>query len=502
MADPVYNSPEWWLRLLTNRQIDRTPALRRLNDYYVGEHRLPFTSPKYRQMWAGIFDGFSDNWCGAVVSAVEERLEVVGFRFGDQEEADSDIWEAWQANNLDGDSGLAHVDSLVYSESYALVWPDDSVTGGVRITPESPTQMIVAHDPANRRRIRAALKHYRDDDGYMVAYLYAEEGVWRWRSRERSDHLEEWTQALWVPEDREGAEDADYQPEPLPGRVPVVLLPNRGRLTQPPRSEIADVVPLQDAANKTFVDLLIASDQSAKTQRYVENWNPEIDEETGQAKLPPWRQDDPIWFAPPPDDEGASVRFGQFDGSDLKGHIAALELIVNHIAAISRTPPHYLSTSADRLSGESIKSSESGLVSKVRRKMTPLGEGWEQAIRLMLAMQDDERANFVAAETVWRDPEIRSDSEVADAASKRQALGVPNRQLQQDVGYTPTQIDRFASMNAEDALFAAAAEDSDTASNAGEVLQKLTAAVTAGIITTDEARSIANRAGAQLTGPG
>jgi len=495
-----YDSPEWWLRKLQNQHVRRLPDLNRLNDYYEGHHRIPFASPKFRQMWGGIFNGFSDNWCGTVVAAAEERLDVVGFRFGSQEEADADIWEFWQANNMDGDSQLAHVDALVYAESYAFVWPDESVPGGVRISPESPTQVIVAPDSANRRKIRAAAKFYTDDDGHQVAYVHLPDGLYRWYSKERTDALDQWNENTWIPEDREGTEDPDFQPQPIAGIVPVAVLPNRGRLTRPPRSEIADILPLQDAINKTFIDLLIASDQSAKSQRYVENWNPEYDENSGQPKPPPWRQDDPIWFAPPPDDEGASVRFGQFQGSDLKGHIAALELGVNHVAAISRTPPHYLSPSADRLSGESIKSSESGLVSKVRRKQVSLGEGWEQAIRLLLRMQGDERADFVSAETVWRDPEIRSDAEMADAAMKRQSIGVPNRQLQQDIGYTPVQISRFDSMRTEDTLFVSAAEDSEVAREAAEAIQKVVAGVQAGILSTEEARAIANRAGAQLTG--
>ena len=39
-----------------------------------------------------------------------------------------------------------------------------------------------------------------------------------------------------------------------------------------------------------------------------------------------------------------------------------------------------------------------------------------------------------------------------DALVKKQALGVPNQQLQEDAGYTPQQIARFAAMRAQDAL--------------------------------------------------
>jgi hypothetical protein len=56
------------------------------------------------------------------------------------------------------------------------------------------------------------------------------------------------------------------------------------------------------------------------------------------------------------------------------------------------------------------------------------------------------------AETIWGDPESRSESEHVDAVTKMQSLGVPQEALWEELGFTPQQIDRFKTMRAETAL--------------------------------------------------
>jgi len=73
---------------LNNRQV----TLQRLSDYYDGRHRLAFTSEKFREAFGGMFSAFADNWCPLVVDAVEERLNVQGFRHGIDPKADKDAW--------------------------------------------------------------------------------------------------------------------------------------------------------------------------------------------------------------------------------------------------------------------------------------------------------------------------------------------------------------------------------------------------------------------------
>jgi hypothetical protein len=55
----------------------------------------------------------------------------------------------------------------------------------------------------------------------------------------------------------------------------------------------------------------------------------------------------------------------------------------------------------------------------------------------------DARAGAEDAETIWRDPRLRPEGMVVDAATKKAAMGVPLRQLLEDMGYSPQQQARI-----------------------------------------------------------
>ena len=80
------------------------------------------------------------------------------------------------------------------------------------------------------------------------------------------------------------------------------------------------------------------------------------------------------------------------------------------------------------------------------------GESWEEVMRLCFKVLNDPRGDVQDSETVWADPEYRSESELADALVKRSSIGVPRQQLWEDAGYSQTQITRFRAMEADDSL--------------------------------------------------
>ena len=62
------------------------------------------------------------------------------------------------------------------------------------------------------------------------------------------------------------------------------------------------------------------------------------------------------------------------------------------------------------------------------------------------AAGDATRGAYMAAETIWRDPENRTESQHVDALQKLAAIGIPQEQLWADAGYSPQQIKRFLEM--------------------------------------------------------
>lgn len=469
-------SPEWWLHRLARRLDDKQAGLDKLQDYYDGRHPLAFASPKFRESFGGLFRAFADNFCPLVVDAVEERLNVEGFRLGTAETgsalpgagrstksqelqtADQDAWRIWQANQMDAESQKAHTTALTLRESFVIVWanPDDADTPSMTV--ETPREVIVALDAGNRRKRLAALKRWVGDDGYAYATVFLPDNLWKYRSAQpyRSGSNVQW-------EDRA----VEGEPSPLPnplGVVPVIPLVNRPRLDRTGESEHEQVIPAQDAINKLAADMLVASEFAAFRQRYALNLEVATDPDTGRP-IEPFRMGvDRLLVVPPPEDPqpgDPQVQLGEFEVSDLRPYVSAIELWVQHIATRTRTPAHYLLGQSGAFpSGESLKATETGLVAKVKRAQRHFGEAWEEVMRTaFLVLGDKERGTVQDSETIWADPESRTESEHVDAISKMAALGVPQVALWEELGFSPQQIARFQALREAEALEAGAAFD-------------------------------------------
>jgi hypothetical protein len=446
----------------------RQVEYKRLDDYYSGQQPLMLATDKWRGLFARLFRGFSDNFLALVVDAVEERLTVQGFRMGADRDvaADEDAWRIWQTNQLDAWSQVAHTESLVKGTSYIGVspFPSDWPAEGVPLlTVEDAAEVIVRSSTSVRGRRLSALKKWKDDDGRWLATLYLPGEVVKLQQARslawKNQYGEEWRAGSWE------ARQTPGEPWPLPnplGIVPIVPLVNRPRLRGHGESEIADLIPAQNAINKTAMDMLIAAEYTSFRQKWATGIEIPSDPETGKVVESYKTAIDRFISTPVPD-----ARFGEFEQTALAPFVSTIEMWVQHIASRSHTPPHYLlGQSGSFPSGESLKATETGLVAKARRKMRHLGEGWEEAERLAFKALGDPRGEIVDAETIWADPESRTEAEHVDALLKMSSLGVPNEVLWEKWGATPQEIARWKTIAAEDQLAnAPAAPEPPTALN-------------------------------------
>lgn len=428
---------------------EAAPKFDKLDRYYTGTQPLAFLPEEVRTATGGRLFSLAINWPRLVVSAVEERLDVEGFRLGRDEPADAGLWRIWQANNCDETSQLGHAEALILSRAYAIVWAgEDPATP--RITVESARQVYVQRHPGTRRAT-AALKRWTED-GYGRATVYEPDKVTRWRSLAR------------VPEG-DGVPDPTHVPaggwtlletikNPL-GIVPVVPLVNRPRLLGGDgESELADVLPLSDAINKLAIDMMVSSEFHAMPRRWATGIEI-VEDEDGEATEPFSKVAGREWIAEDPE-----TKFGQFPEATLSGFIEAIGMFTKHIAALSGLPPHYLLLGGNQpASADAIRSAEASLVAKARRRMRAYGGSWEDVMRLAVLVRDGRpAAGMEALETIWRDPETRTVAQAADAAVKKKDIGVPFAQLAEDLGYTPTQVQRMRGQRRADALDAAAVD--------------------------------------------
>lgn len=423
------------------------PGYDALDSYYRATQPLQFLHEEVLEQSHGRLRSLAVNWARVVIGAIEERLEVQGFDTG-VADVDVDLWRIWQANNLDEWSILGHSDAMVHGRSFGLVWGDENDPTTPRITVESGSQMTVAYKPGTTK-IVAAAKFYRSDDADpnspnppLTGWLYLPDRIEKYRGSAGVSGYGNWEL------------DGDVLDNPL-GVVSVVPLVNRPQLLDlGGESELTDIIPLLDAINKLATDMMVSSEYHAMPRRWATGLNMGRDRRARNELKARAKEE---W-----DDlskgrtmlGGKDVAFGQFSEASLENFIAAIKLLVSQIAAIAGLPPHYMGINADNpASADAIRSAESSLVKKARRKQRTFGGGWEEVARLAIAVRDgisyDElTSDLRGMRTVWADPTTPTPGAKADAALKltsgdRPIIDVDQARL--DLGYSP---DEIRSMNA------------------------------------------------------
>lgn len=434
-----------WLKDLNKGLDERLVTIDLYRDYYEGRHRSMFETAKYRQEFGLLTRGIHINFCLLVVDAARERLTIDGFRLGSQAANDS-AWRLWQSNKLDARSDIAHTEALINGLAYLLVAPNPDMQkrDTPKIVVEDARQTIVAYDPEDTDRRTAGFKRVVGDDGYELGWLYLPEGIYKFRGRTKFTLGTRRGEKYWQRREVPGEDWPLRNPIAL---VPLVPIVNNPTIQNDGRSELQSVIAIQDMLNKLAADLVIASEFVAYPQRYATGVEVEMD--AAGNPINPFQGGANRFIIT----EGENATFGQFPEGSLAPYVNAIEMFTQQIATITKTPPHYLlGQSGTFPSGESLKATETGLVSKVKQEQRFFGQGWEEAMVLAMKMAGVNVANPEAAEVVWHDPENRIQSELTDAVTKEQSIGVPFEFLMEKLGYTQTQIQRMKVMRLQESL--------------------------------------------------
>ena len=442
---PVPMAPRQWVDRLHKQLGARQADVDLWCRYVNGDHDDPPVESTASVAFRRLLDLSKTNLTGLIVAATAARMEVQGFRFGDDPAADRDAWEIWQASNFDMESDLLIHDALKSGRGFLLVEPP-TADDFPRLYAESARQVIVAYASGNRRERLAALKVWQDEwTGEVHANLFLPDRVFKLRTDAKPAGSSLYT-PRWEPrDDRE-----ESVSNPL-GVVPVFEITNRpGLVVGEARSEIADVLSDQDRANQIALNMLIAMEYGAFPQKWATGLELPRDPTTGAAVDTFEASIKRMWVTPSID-----ARFGAITPTDIKPYIDLYEATVKHMASVSETPASYLLGHLVNLSAEALAAAEAALVHKVRRKARHFEQPFEDAMRLCFASIGDPRGKTTAAETIWADPEIKSAGQVADAALKLVGGPVITAQTAQEMflGMSATQRERDAAWRQEaDAL--------------------------------------------------
>lgn len=420
---------------------DQFATYQKYEDYYVGEHKLAFSTKKWEDTFGTIFEEFSDNWCQVVVDAMVQRMEIIGWEGDDKALAE-------QADNLFNDLGLGmeqddlHTQTAVKGDGYMICWPDPEAEGdnSPQAYYNDAQEVNVEYSGQNRRKIIRASKKYQDNNGDIHLFIYYPEFV---------DHFivpSQWTMAQLAA--MGGSPFLTDETMPLPhgwyraegrfgnpyGRVPVIHFKNRAIGSTHGISELKVVVPIQNAINKLLMDMMVGSEFGSFRQKWVAAAaQPDQGWRAGAERL--WATTD------------STAKFGEFGQIDLEPMFKAVESLLGHVGKTTQTPMHFLRGVGDVPSGEALKTSESGLVKKVQNRQKHWGFQWSEVMHMLLWIANGNEPER-PVRPVWRSPETRHELEQAQTAQLKAILGIPLEQLwKEHFGYTDDQIAEFKKLN-------------------------------------------------------
>lgn len=440
MLNKTPGSPDWYLDRLTRRILEQQSRYDRLEDYMMGNHPLPDGDKRYVQALRELQRKSRTNYFALVTIAPVERMKVVGFRFGATQGSDADAAKIWQNSDMGAQSNKLHLMCAVFGNAYVTVSPPSpyDVSGLPMLTVEDPRYCVVEMDPAVPSRAVAGLKMWNDDvSGTIVAVLYLPDGIFYYTGAGTSDIQDSSVPGLTKTLLSGGYGSftlAETVPNPT-GVVPLVRFSWMETFTSVSPGESEGVIDIQDRINSEILNRLIISRSQAYKQRLLAGVK--IPDDKGRGKKPPFDPGaDMLWVVADP-----NAKIHEFKEADIKQLLDAIRDDVGDMAAITKTPPHYLLGEVVNVSGDALKAAETGLVSKVKLRMENMGWGWEKVLRLCFLYMNDKRATDVISSVIWDDPESKSRAELADALTKEVSAGVPLALAMQRARFTPEEIE-------------------------------------------------------------
>ncbi|MET9816524.1 phage portal protein [Streptomyces sp. NPDC006355] len=448
LSDEV-ESPDWWLLRLGRGLRDRQPQLDFWWDMYKGNHKLPELPRNVGEAFREFQRKSRTNFMGPVANAPVYRLRALGVTDGEGN-PDDDAARWWQLNRLDSRQKQVYRVALSQSVGYMIVGPhptrtEDNGRPAPLITAETPSECIVEHDPATGER-RAGLKAWYDDVARVGrAVVYLPDRLVRYVTKQRGPGRLPWGRQAWE-------RDGDEQPHDL-GALPMVDFPCRPDLGEDPEPEFAGVIDIQDRLNLGVLNRMTAGRYAAFRQKYVtgHKFRKRTDPLTGLevVEQPFVPSPSAVWAS-----EGENVKFGQLDATDLSGFLKEHEADIRNLLLISSTPAYLFATDLINISADTVQALDVLHLAKVGEHMSHFGEALEDVMTLCARQAGIER-DFTEAEVRWADPRQLNPAVLADAATKKKAIGYPLAVLAEDMGESPQRVRRIAAGAAADALLGA-----------------------------------------------
>lgn len=375
------------------------------------------------------------NWPRVVAESRVDRLDLKGFRVGDNLQLADDAWQLWRSCGMDEDQS-SYLDFEVYGRSFKVVELNGA---GPLIENVSPIDIIAHRNPVTGS-IDAALRRYRDVDSedYMSAV------AWRLYLPAATLTVSPSWQVIAV------------ERNPL-GVVPVVPAYRNPRTTIPlhrawPRirgtSALADVIDLTDACARDLTNAQVAQETHAVPQRGVLGATKGDFVGDDGKPLTTWEAYfGRIWAL-----KNANAKTFEFSSSSLENFERMVNLYARLASGVTGLPPNYFGLAADdAASADAIRSREAKLVKSIERDQRTLGSQAVETCRIVAGLVSGPAAMaaFNDADALWYDAGTPTVAQRADAVTKLYSVSdtagrplMPREMAWEELGWGPEKIAR------------------------------------------------------------
>lgn len=414
--------------------LDEMPKLDRIDNWARWDHASPHspnpaaTTREYREL----IDRAQSPWGDLIVSSIAQTLYVEGYRRPDARD-DVGAWRVWQANGMDGHQVALHRAAITYGKAYLTVLPgqaNDEAMPTMRGV--SPRQMVAVYDdPLDEWPKYAMRVAVSGDRSELRIALFDDAAVYRLTAATPETGL--------MGELKMSADPVEHGA----GCCPVIRFAHRFDLEGRSTGEIEPIIPLLGRIDQTTFDRLVVQRFAAFVVRWITGMSADesaqangmtVDQVVAKMKIGD--------FLMSPD---VDTKFGSLPASPLDGFIASKDADVRELASITQSPVHEVLGQMANLSADALAAARASQTAKSDEIKHVFGEAHEQALRLASHIAgDEESASDFTAQVRWKDTQIRSLAQAADALGKMsQMLGVPLEMLWERIpGFTDFDVER------------------------------------------------------------
>lgn len=479
------------LESLATDEAARQKQVVEYREYYAGDHETHLSDRLKEFLGNDAQTKFRFNQCPVVIESLVDRLSLSGFEPigiettpGEQSTTRGLIEfaaEIWENSRLDAVQDDVYRQAAIDQKSYLVldIDPDGKIQFHQHDLYTDPTlggsgEGVKLHRANARSAPMMASKRWsvRDTNGDTVRHLvlYYPDRIERYvhRPRRGSNGSGPYSEAGWEKDISLDGPLFDIWPQPwtdvngTPLGIPVIEFVN-GQA-----SELHEIIPIQKALNKAYIDLIAAADLAGLGVLFAAGWVPTSDgkpittDERGKvtsSNEPLKRAAGDIYFTENPDGKLERVA-----GEDLDRLIRVVDRHLNAIAQVSRTPITNFQLFGQIPSDATQRQLDAGLLAKVEARQRDYGNAFEDMIYLArrvalgapryngdgrIIYGLDAYAGYNLNDTerisaIWQDAVVRNEKEHLETLQLKKELGVDSEQIFLEMNYSAEQAARWA----------------------------------------------------------